>query len=224
MDALILSFNKEQLDKYHQLIEEIKPHGIEFDFSFEEPLYFIYDFDKTRRKLMLLINEIHRLYKFTDMVGVLYTPISREHLKELIPVYYDVINSISNIKKDLINDIETAHSNFNSNEKMNAKIIATYSDFLPYKAALLKNIKYSEKIHSIDKRFEEVFKDFNNCQEENSKVISILSKIVDEYIDELFQTTLVASDSPRFERFNDKDFFFSIRSFIEKIHIAINTV
>lgn len=213
MDSLILTFNKEQLKLYKELLQA---ENIELNFDASMPSvdkFFICDFDEVISNIQKEAIKLLQLNKHSSSFSSFLT---QEEIKKLIPIYYDSIreikrhwNIISGESFKLsfkIGEISSALANLNKR----------YSNFLPYQAALYDHDNYAAKIEEIDAQFKKNIEALDKLKKELLSLVARAER-VSNIVNDFIQKSSKATDEPKFKKFDAYDFFWSVEAFMEQI-------
>ena len=145
MDSLILTFNKEPMHLYKELLQKEN-----IDLNFNTHLEFDeisrYSFDEA---LSNIEKEATKLLNFKKN-NVSFSPsLTADEIKLLIPIYYKVIRNIKQQKSEISSFSLILTQKIEESNKIIADINKRYSDFLPYKAALYNKDEYKEQIEKL---------------------------------------------------------------------------
>lgn len=213
MDSLILTFNKEQLSIYYELLEK-KDLELNFDTALSPTQD--YSLDVLDIEVLSILNEMTELIKFKKQKTMFSSSLTQEKLQEFIPIYYKVINNIWYHQRNVRNEIVILSCLICDVEKSIADINQRYANFLPYKAALYNRPGYVSRIKYTDKQFKANIEKANGCKKALLSYFDDLIKLCD-IISDFFKKSSKASDEPKFKSFNTYDFFLSVDSFIEQL-------
>lgn len=213
MDSLILTFNKEQLELYNELLQK---ENVELDFDTSLPNIESYQIDNVNEALRRIEKEALSLLNLNKHSTSFSAFLTQDKVKELIPIYYKAIREIRRHKINISAEIWKLSLKVCEINKILADINKKYSDFLPYKAALCKHEKYASEIEIIDGQFKDSIEFVNEYKKDLLKLINRIELICD-FTSEFIQKSSKASDEPKFKRFDAYDFFWSVESFIEKL-------
>ncbi|MBO5715713.1 MAG: hypothetical protein J6S23_04905 [Clostridia bacterium] len=214
MDALILSLTPIQHQKYLELLGKDE---ISLDFEVGTIEFDNYSDENIKSAKSKIVAECEKLMNFEKSDSFFSAKLNNEEIEELIPIYFEVINEISKAKKELYSEAIAISSKIKDVEKAHIEISQKYSDFLPYKAAFGKNEKYQDEILRIDNDFKCEIEKALEQKKELSNELSRISTICDVLIPTFSKKSSRAADTPRFKRFNDKEFFAAVSSFMEQI-------
>ena len=212
MDSLILTFNKEQMKTYQELLNQ---DNIKFNFDTTIKIDEIskYNFDEI---LSAIEKEALELLKFKKNT-VSFTPfLSVDEIKEFIPFYYKAIRSIKQQKIKISSNSWMLARKVETANKSIADINKRYSYFLPYKAALGNKDEYKEQIENLDEQFK------FNIQLAKNHALTLMQDVdksikICDIISDFFKKSSKATDEPKFKKFDAYDFFWSLEAFIEQI-------
>ncbi len=213
MDEIILTFSKDQLNKYNEIRDA---ESVVLDFDTELPeLNEIssYSFDEF---ISLVEVEIKKLLAFKKYDSVFSVFLTQEEIKAFIPVYYEVIRGISRYSKIVGADTWVLTMDISKAHRISAEMCEKYAAFLPYKAALYDREEYSSQIAEIDAKFKENIEYLDIYQNE---LVDRLKKADAFYsiIQEFYKKAAEASDQPKFKKFDAYDFFWATEAFLEQI-------
>ena len=211
VNLLILTFNKEQMSLYYELLEKDNVNlNFNTDISIEEVSY---NFDDAIYNLEKEILTLKQYQKNSISFAQAFT---QEEIKKFIPAYYGTIRNISKQHIKISSESLTLTKKLNDAHKILANINKRYADFLPYKAALYNREGYATEIEKFDKEFiesiDKVKKHYNILLENAEK----LAKICD-IVNDFFEKSSKATDEPKFKNFNPNDFFWSVDAFSEQL-------
>jgi hemerythrin len=213
MDSLILTFNKDQLNTYKELLT--KDH---IDLKFDTSLPQIEDpkISNFHEALSNIENEALTLHKLNKHSSAFSSFLTQEEIKELIPIYYTSIREIKRHQNIIGSDSWLLSFKISEINRISLRINKGYSDFLPYKAAFYNNEKYSLEISEIDNRFKESIEFLNTYKKE---LLLLFNKVytVDTIIKDFIKKSAKASDEPKFKKFDSYDFFWTVEAFLEQI-------
>ena len=143
--------------------------------------------------------------------------LSKDEIDKLVPEYFGTINNISIIQRELYTEAIIVSRKINEVDKIHIAISQKYTDFLPYKAAFGKNEKYQDEISIIDSEFNREIEKALEQKKVLANELSKISTICDVLIPTFRKNSSRAADTPRFQNFNDKEFFNSVSAFMEQI-------
>lgn len=218
MDDLIFTFTQEQYKIFLQIQERAKREELTIEFDFSIPPYT----DIFSKNVGDIINGIRtecgRLLEFEPQNGFFSTSLSGEEIKRLIPAFYDVINKTDALRCTMYaaaSDISKELSKWQGHENRTNEL---YALFLPYKAALLENGDYTEKIVQTEDQYLSAMDSIIKRKEEFIAMLCTVGTVCDHLIPDFLEEISRAADTPRFEKFNDRAFFTSVRNFIQRIN------
>lgn len=217
MDSLILTFNKEQLKLYNELLVA---DTVTLNFNTTIPNISEYSFDIIKIEIPSIQAELSSLLKHQNQTSMFSSSLTQDQIQKLIPVYYEALISLGKIKARIGKESLIVSSKINEIEKHIAEINQRYADFLPYKAALSKNSKYASIINQTDEEFKANIQKANEYRKELLLYFDSMLNLC-ELISDFSIKSSRASDEPKFENFNTYDFFLSIDSLIEQLKILI---
>ena len=211
MDSLILTFNKEQMELYQELLQK---ENIDLNFNIDLQVEELnYNFDDV---LSNIEKEAVELLKFKKNT-ILFSPLlTTEEIKEFIPVYYNTLRNINRYNMKIGSDSLALSSKIQKANKIIAHINKKYADFLPYKAALCNRDRYSLEIDEIDTKFKKNIESLNKFKIELLAIFEKAEKI-SNIVDDFIQKSSKATDEPKFKKFDAYDFFWSLEAFVEQI-------
>ena len=213
MDKLILTFTPKQHEKYLQLnSKEIE--ALHFDTSLAD--FDTLSTDILDNSLSSICSECERLLAFYDSKSFFAT-LSQKDVKNLIPVYFEVINSIEKQRQKLYSESIKAGKIFMDAEKLCADISKRYNDFLPYKAAFYNNEKFKNEIFETDENFLKSIEKAQAFRSDIANYLNSISIVCDECIPEFYKKSSSASDSPKFKEFRANEFFACVITFVTQL-------
>lgn len=215
MDALILTFSKEQLTLYHELL---KKDNIELNFDTQLPQidkFFISDFDEVISNIQ---KEAIALLSFNKHNSSFSAFLTQEEIKELIPVYYNAIREIKRHSNIIGSEAWKLSFKLGEINRTLADINKRYSEFLPYKAALYDREEYSQKTDEINNEFKKNIQCLNELKNELIELFQKAEKI-SNIVSDFIKKSSKATDEPKFKKFDAYDFFWSLEAFIEQLKI-----
>ena len=213
MDALILTFNKEQLKIYNELLEK-DDVTLNFDTNLPEiEKFYIRDFDEVISNIEQEAITLLNLNKHSSSFAAF---LKQDEIKEIIPIYYSAIRSIKRHATIIGGESWKLSYKIGEINTIRMEINKRYSSFLPYKAALYNRKEYAAEIIKIDNKFkasieysDELKKELLSLFETANKVCSIVSEFI--------KKSSKATDEPKFTKFDAYDFFWSVEAFLEQI-------
>ena len=214
MDALILSLSPEQHKKYLAIM---KSEEINLDFEIGKAEFEAYRDENIKNAKNDMLNVCEKLMNFAKSDSFFSASLTKEEIDKLIPLYFSVLNDISNARKRLYSEVMVISTKINLVEKYHTAISKKYSDFLPYKAALGKNEQYQDEILRIDNEFKCEIEKALEQKTSLANELARISTICDDLIPDFFEKSSHAADSPKFKNFNDKKFFSTVSAFVEQI-------
>ena len=216
MDELLLTFNDKQYKKYLE-IKENEAFELDFDTSLEQVTPSSPDTIKAESTKM--VRECEKLLAIKNRQNVFVSAFSRKEIENLIPIFYTAIGKIDQSKRKLYQESILIAKNLEKADRICNDVYNRYSDFLPYKAALADKEEYRDNVIAVDEKFKESIALAEEQINHEKELLAGLSNIVDVIIPDFFKGISRAADTPRFENFDDKLFFFAVASFVEKIKI-----
>ena len=217
MDSIILSFNKEQMKLYKELLQ--KEH---LDLNFDTQLPSLHDIpcDFFDLEIDNIEKEAIQLLKFKKK-GFFVSSLTEDEMKIFIPAYYGAIKNINQYTMEMSSKALPFISQINNMEKIIADINKRYADFLPYKAALLDRDEYSHEISKIDEQFNKNIELARNYKKE---ILDIFDKTNTIYniVSDFIEKSSKATNEPKFKNFNYNDFFWTVEAFLERIKTVKN--
>ena len=217
MDELLLTFNDKQYKKYLD-IKENEAFELDFDTSLEQVTPSSPDTIKAESTKM--VRECEKLLAIKNRQNVFVSAFSRKEIENLIPIFYTAIGKIDQSKRKLYQESILIAKNLEKADRICNNVYNRYSDFLPYKAALADKEEYRNNVIAVDEKFKESIALAEGQRNHEKELLAGLSNIVDVIIPDFFKGISRAADTPRFEHFNDKEFFNSVSSFLEQIKNA----
>ena len=214
MDALILSLAPEQHKKY---LELLKQENITLDFKVDKIEFNNYSDENVKNAKYKIVAYCEKLMIFAKNDSFFSKKLSKDEIDMLIPEYFGAINSISIIQRELYTEAIIVSRKINEVEKIHIEISKKYTDFLPYKAAFGKNEKYQDEISIIDSEFNREIEKALEQKKVLANELARISTICDVLIPSFRKNSSRAADTPRFQNFNDKEFFNSVSAFMEQI-------
>ena len=214
MNDLLLTFSQKQYEEYLKIKEA---QEIELDFDTEIERISPSSDATLRAEITKMLSECEKLLAIQKQQKVFASAFSRQEIERLIPIFYTVIGKIDHSKRKLYQESITIVKRIEQAERICADVYARYSSFLPYKAALFERKEYSERIATVDNEFKSSISLAKEQKANATLILSKISSLCDSIIPEFFKALSHASDAPKFEGFNPKEFFFALDSFIEKI-------
>lgn len=213
MDSLILTFNKEQYNKYLELLEN-RPEEIPIKYQF-------CSIPTVNNALPSLANEIIKvadsLLKFGKSDSFFESVMSKEEIDLLIPAYYSAVRRIDALRLEIYTSAHEYGKALRELDRMIFDANSEYSSFLPYKASLINDPKFSEQIKNIECELLLSISRLENEKREISDFVYKIDCVCDNIIPEFFENSKIAIDSPKFKNFNQKNFFKSINILSTKI-------
>lgn len=214
MDSLILTFDNEQYKKYVSLLD--CPNA---------PLHFKTDFEvvaKTPRDVLPhCLSEIEsiceELLKFNKSDSVFHKQMDGEAVRELIPAYFEAVRKLENISLTLYRAAGECKAVARELDKLTFEVYGEYRRFLPYKAALLEVAERRAQIEDIESALRESASNLERQKKELCERFEKTESLCEHFLPEFFEETRLASDSPKFQNFNDKQFFTAISALSIKI-------
>ena len=214
MDALILSLAPEQHKKY---LELLKQENISLDFKVDKIEFDIYTDENIKAAKHKIVACCEKLMIFAKNDSFFSKKLSKDEIDMLIPEYFSAVNNISIIQRELYTEAIIVSRKINEIEKIHIEISKKYADFLPYKAAFGKNEKYQDEISIIDSEFNREIEKALEQKKVLANELARISTICDVLIPSFRKNSSRAADTPRFQNFNDKEFFNSVSSFMEQM-------
>ena len=214
MDALILSLAPEQHKKY---LELLKQENITLDFKVDKIEFDIYTDENIKAAKHKIVAYCEKLMIFAKNDSFFSKKLSKDEIDKLVPEYFGTINNISIIQRELYTEAIIVSRKINEVDKIHIAISQKYTDFLPYKAAFGKNEKYQDEISIIDSEFNREIEKALEQKKVLANELSKISTICDVLIPTFRKNSSRAADTPRFQNFNDKEFFNSVSAFMEQI-------
>lgn len=213
MDSLILSFNKEQIELYNELL---KKENIELNFDTSLPNIEDYETVILDEALARIKKEVLNLLNLNKNSSAFGAFLNQEEIKKLIPIYYNAIRAIRGHKINISAESWKLSFKIGEINKILADINKRYADFLPYKAALYNKDGYALEIETIDGQFKESIELANEYKKEFLELIKRIELICDVTSD-FIQKTSKASDEPKFKKFDAYDFFWATEAYLEQL-------
>ena len=213
MDELILTFNKEQLKTYNELLNK-ENIVLTFDTNLPEiDKFYIISFDEVLSNIEREAKTLLNLNKHNSSFAAFFT---QEEIKELTPIYYNAIREIKRNSNIIGGEAWKLSFKIGEVDRVLADINKRYSDFLPYKAALSTREEYSSQIDLIDKEFKSSIDKADSIRKELLSLFERAEKLTD-VVSNFVKRSSKATDEPKFKKFNAYDFFWSVEAFIEQI-------
>ena len=214
MESLLFSLTPKQYKKYLEIINADK---IELDFDFSIPDFAPYPFENARALINGLSYDASRIAAFKKN-DLFFSELDKNEIAKLIPTYFEVIAKISKTSEALYLEISKISSVISQAEAARAELNIKYNEFIPYKAALVENPKYSTKIIEVESAYKESTSTLGALMTEEIEKLSTLSTVCEHIIPELLQSGATAADSPSFKNFKAKEFFWAFDAFITRIN------
>ena len=214
MDSLILTFNKEQMSLYKELLtkENIE---LNFDASLQKmDEITVSDFDEVISKIKECATTLVNLNKQSSSFFAFLT---QQEIKAIVPIYYNAIREIRRHSNIIGGDSWKLSFKMAKINRVCLDITQRYANFLPYKAALHNKEDYHLEIERIDKQFKKSIELANIYKEETLLLFEKACKTVD-IVNEFVKRSSKASDEPKFKKFDCYDFFWSVDAFIEQLN------
>ena len=213
MDSLILTFNKEQLKTYNELLNK-ENIELTFDTNIQKnDKFYIISFDEVLSNIEREAKTLLNLNKHNSAFAAFFT---QEEIKELTPIYYNAIREIRRNSNIIGGEAWKLSFKLAEIDKALANMQKRYADFLPYKAALYNRDRYSLEIDEIDAQFKKNIESLENFKNELLAIFEKAEKI-SNIVDDFIQKSSKATDEPKFKKFDAYDFFWSVEAFIEQI-------
>ncbi len=212
MDSLILTFNKEQMKTYQELLNQDNVK-LNFDTTIKIDDISKCNFDEA---LSAIEKEALELLKFKKNTVSFAPFLSVDEIKEIIPFYYKSIRSLEQQKIKISSNSWMLAKKVEAANKSIIDINKRYSDFLPYKAALGNKDEYKEQIEILDEQFK------LNIQLAKDHALTLMQEVeksikICDIISDFFNKSSKATDEPKFKKFDAYDFFWSVEAFVEQI-------
>ena len=213
MDSLILTFNKEQMNLYKELL---KNDNIELNFDTSLPNIEDYQSEVLNEALTRIEKETKKLLELNKNSSSFSAFMTQDEIKEMIPVYYKAIREIRGHKINIGAESWKLSIKIGEINKILADINKRYADFLPYKAALYNRDEYALEIETIDRQFKESIVLANEYKKE---ILELMGRIelICNVTSQFFQKLSKASDEPKFKNFNANDFFWATEAYLEQL-------
>lgn len=213
VDLLILTFNKEQLKTYNELL---KKENIELTFDTTLPAidrFYVIPFDDVLSNMEAEAQTLLNLNKRNSSFAAFFT---QDEIKELIPIYYNAIRGIKRHSNIIGAEAWKLSFKLEEIDKALANIHKRYADFFPYKAALCNREEYALKIGEIDAQFKKNIETLENFK---NKVLSLFERaeILTDVVSDFIKKSSKATDEPKFKKFDAYDFFWTVEAFVEQI-------
>ena len=213
MDSLILTFNKEQMALYKDLLQQ-ENIELNFDSSLQDIESYQTDIlDETLLRIKKEATALFNLNKHSSAFGAFLT---QNEIKELIPIYYDAIRKIRHHKINIAAESYKLSLKIGEINKIIADINKRYSDFLPYKAALCNRDEYALEIGKIDIEFKENIALLNDYKKQILELfnrIEVICNVTENFVQKISK----ASDEPKFKKFDAYDFFWAAEAYLEQL-------
>lgn len=213
MDSLILTFNKEQIKTYNELLNK---ENVELNFNTELPeieRFYIMNFDEV---ISNIDKEARSLLKYNKQSSSFAAFLTQEEIKAFVPIYYASIRNIKYHCSKISGEAWKISFKIGEINGILDKVNKRYADFLPYKAALCNRAEYSLKINETEAQFKQSIEILDNLKNELLALFEQSQKVSD-IVNNFIVKSSKASDEPKFKKFDAYDFFWSVEAFAEQI-------
>ena len=212
MKDILLTFTKEQYDKYLELKSS---DNIALDIVDLPPLPL--PIKAENNFYSSIIAKCEEIIEFSKSDSIFGNKLTREQIKAIMPLYFELINNIRKAHGEISIHINNMSNYLIKLNKYDETISQKLSDFLPYKAALENDTQYVEKIRSINHELTSAISTVIREKERVVKSLAYIVKLTEDIIPSFIKQSSHTADSPSFKNFNQTKFFFEISSFAEQI-------
>ncbi|MGM9632019.1 MAG: hypothetical protein ACI3XL_02880 [Eubacteriales bacterium] len=224
MDNIILSFTPEQYEKYLEIRNRASSGQITLDFDFSQGTPEKYSMDSALKCVEKIRGCAASLLKYEHTGEVFPVPLTRAEIDELATAYFSAVGEMDAEMRVLYSELGNIFSLVSRLDGERNRLCAAYAQFLPYKAALCDTEHYSARISELDGDFQNRIYAISEAIKNAEQKCAPLLKICEDTVPEFFASSALACDSPRFEKFGDRDFFKSVRVFLDKVNSAISNI
>lgn len=224
MDSIILSFTPEQYEKYLEIRKRAISGQITLDFDLSQSLPENYSMDGALKCVEKIRQCAASLLKYEHTDEIFPVPLTRAEIDELGTAYFRTVGEIDAEMRVMYSELENIFSLVSRLDNERSRLCAVYAKFLPYKAALCDTEQYSARILELDGDFQNQLDAISKAIKNAEQKCAPLLKICEDTVPDFFASSALACDSPRFEKFSDRDFFKSVRVFLDKINSAISNI
>lgn len=221
MDEALLTFDREQLKLYTELVETCECGERVNVPTADTKIFEALPCPNCREKMSVArdkaIRSARTLLDHRIDDAFFSHSYSREEILRIRKQYYRTVDELSRLRSVLCEVVLDISRVFSELEDLDGRLSGAYSAFLPYRAALSEISEYSEAVSLEDGRFHSAFSRLEERRRELSELLTLAETVDHDIVGEFLTASASAAGSPSFESFSEGEFFTSVRALIARL-------